>query len=344
VLSQKLPNKHGALRHLALAIHPANSKQKFLLMLNLTSYTDETGHPDDPTLEYVGMAGFVAPFGAWEIFEAAWDDLLRNAGLAEPFHMKDFAHSQGQFKPWKGKEELRRAFIGRAVSIIVETRGTPVGAVVSMSSFRTLTEEQQSHFLDPYYLALQNCTRGAAIQAVFEPPEEKVAMVYSYNSEYGTNNGGRAEQLWHAIRQGWDHGNRMGSYASSTPAILSPLQAADLLAYELSHEFENRVKRPNDAMRWPLRQIMGMYRIPSPRMTLFDRNELLRIVKESNWPDQTGVEELERPGHKSAQSSMIDWMVERGQFTKDHYAGFFEAAVERLKTIKRVNENRRRKL
>src|SRR5205085_2281695 len=101
--------KNGAIRRIALSVHPANSKHRFLLMaseLNLTSYMDETGHPDDPNLEYVGMAGFVAPFGAWEVFEAGWDDLMRNAGLKKPFHMKEFAHSEGQFEPWKEREDI----------------------------------------------------------------------------------------------------------------------------------------------------------------------------------------------------------------------------------------------
>ena len=127
-------------------------------MLNFTLYADETGHPDDPALEYAGMAGFVAPYTAWELFEAGWNDLLRNAGLTEPFHMKDFAHSQGQFTSWKGKEDLRRAFFGRAVRLIVETRATPVGAIVSLSGFRSLTAKQQDNYLDSYYIGFQDCT------------------------------------------------------------------------------------------------------------------------------------------------------------------------------------------
>jgi hypothetical protein len=290
-------------------------------VINLSSYMDETGHSDDPAVEYVGMAGFVAPAGVWEVFESAWDDLLCNAGLSEPFHLKDFAHSRGQFESWKGKEDIRRAFLGQAIKLIVETRATPIGAIVSLSAFRTLTERQQVNFLDPYYIAFQTCTRGAAIEAIYEKPDERVAMVYSYHSEYG----GRAEQLWHVMKKTYDHGNRMGSYASATPADLNPLQAADIFAYELSREFENRVKRPNAEMRWPLQQIIGMYRIPSPQIILFDRKELLRRIKESHWPDQTGVEEVAANQMDSAQESMIKWLVDRGHFSRDHFGRFFEA-------------------
>ena len=78
----------------------------------LTGYFDETGHADDPVLHFAGMAGFVAPYGAWVNFEAEWKDTLKNALLPEPSHMKDFAHSTGQFKGWKGKEEKRRMLFG----------------------------------------------------------------------------------------------------------------------------------------------------------------------------------------------------------------------------------------
>ena len=290
-------------------------------MLNLTSYMDETGHSDDPLLEYVGMAGFVAPFGVWEVFETGWSDLLQNAGLREPFHMKDFAHSRGQFKTWSGREELRQSFLGSAMKLIVETGATPIGAIVSLTAFRSLTEAQQSSFLDPYYIVFQTCTRGAAIEAIFEDPEETVAMVYSHQPEYGA----RAAQLWSAMKKSYEHRGRMRSYSSATPANVGALQAADLFAYELLHEFENRLKRPLADMRWGLRQIVGMYRIPSPQILLFDRKELLRRVKESRFPDQTGVSEIDANQERSAHEWMMKWLLERGGFTRDHYEGFFEA-------------------
>ncbi len=307
---------YSPVMHLASAIHSAASRKKFMLML--TAYFDETGHADDPQLSFAGMAGFVAPAGAWANFEDQWNDTLRNAQLSEPFHMKDFAHSVGQFKSWKGKEDKRRLLFGRLIEIIRETKATPIGAAVSLRDFESLTPKQQSHYRGPYYICFQTCTRGAAIEAVFEEPSEKVAMVYAFNEEYGTNIDGGAEKLWQAIKKhvtlDCDLRSRMGSYASSTPGELCPLQAADLFAYELCHEFENRIKRPNDAMRWGLRQILKMYTIPSPQIRLLDRKELLRLMAESGWEDRTGFEELKDNQMLSAQESMMRWLIERGDF------------------------------
>ena len=48
----------------------------------------------------------------------------------------------------------------------------------------------------------------------------------------------------------------MGSYTSDSPNNLTFLQAADLFSYELTHEFENRIHRPKDEMRWGLAQLL----------------------------------------------------------------------------------------
>jgi hypothetical protein len=43
-----------------------------------------------------------------------------------------------------------------------------------------------------------------------------------------------------------------------------------------------------------------MYRIPVLTIRLFDRKELLRLISEGNFPDQTGVEELSSTQIRSA--------------------------------------------
>lgn len=301
-------------RFLASAIHPPTSKRKFLFVLNYVLYADESGHSEDPELYYAGMAGFIAPAGVWEVFDERWREHMRIAEFKKPFHMKDFAHKEGQFECWKESkyEPIRKLFYGRLLDIVVETKATPVGVVVSLKDFGSLTEAQRISFKNPYYIGFQTCTHGAAIEAVFEEPGEKVAMVYSYNGKFGTNNGGSAEQLWYAIKGAYDFRDRMGTYASSTPAEFAALQAADLFAYELCHEFENQIKRPSDGMRYGLRRILDMVGIPLPRIILFDRKELLRLIKESHFPDQTGIEELGVDQQLNAMRGMTKWMYERG--------------------------------
>src|SRR5258705_7605564 len=100
-----------------------------------TGYFDESGHSQDPACNIAGMAGFVAPVGVWEVFEQEWMSTLRNAGLSEAFHMRDFAHSTGQFNDWKGKEAARRLLFGRLIEVVRNTRAEPIGLAVSLDAF-----------------------------------------------------------------------------------------------------------------------------------------------------------------------------------------------------------------
>jgi hypothetical protein len=170
-----------------------------------------------------------------------------------------------------------------------------------VEDFNSLTEIQRACFKDPYYMAFQQCTRGACLQAFGHEPE-KVAMVYAYQKEFGAiaplgvfsvDQAGNAEKLWHAMKNQTIYGRWMGSYSSSSAKELIPLQAADLLAYELTKEFENLLIRPSDKMRWGLRQILPIALAgKGPLFHFCDRREMLRFIKESQMPCQVGVEEI----------------------------------------------------
>lgn len=269
-------------------------------MAVVTSYMDETGHSDDPNFRFAEMAGFVAPADLWEKFGKTWQEILDLFRLKEPFHMKDFAHSAGQFKDWKNKETKRQILFKALVKLILKIDAVPIGAIVSLDDFETLSERQRKALIDPYYLAFQTCTKGAAIVAASRPPE-KAVMVYSYNQEfgatkprevYGVDQAGRAEQLWHAMKDSTDFGRWMGAYSSGYPSEIVQLQAADLFAYELAKEFQNLISRPKDKMRWGLRQILPLVTSPWPMVRLFDRKELLRLIIEGNLPYTEGTEEV----------------------------------------------------
>jgi hypothetical protein len=269
----------------------------------LTSYMDESGHSSDPVSHYAAMAGFVGEFEILSVAGEVWDRVIRHEPfcLKGAFHMKDFAHFAGEFEGWS--EDKRRSLFGHLVEILtlISPAIVPVGVVVSVEDFNSLEEDQRKAFQDPYYMAFQLCTRGAAIVGIGDKPE-KVAMVYSYNQErgaiqspesYSVNQFGMAEKLWHEMKRLTTYGQWMGAYSSSTPGELAQLQMADLFAYELTKEFENLRARPNDAMRWGLRQILGHANPETALLRLLDRREMLRIIKENQFPCQTGTQEVE---------------------------------------------------
>ncbi len=238
--------------------------------------------------------------------------------------MSEFAHSTGQFARIKDNEPERRLLFGKLLGAIKRTRSTPVGAIVSIDAFNTLTQSQKVSFVNPFYVAFQICTRYAALKA---DSNERVDMVYSHNAEFGIANDttssesehGTGKRLWSAMKNDPRYEKYLSRYSAASPKDFPELQAADLFAYELLHEFENRLARPNDTMRHGLREILSMQAIPVPRIDLLDRKELLYVIKSSDFPDQTGVEEADEMVGLSAKQAMVKWMQERGGVASEMY-------------------------
>ena len=237
----------------------------------LKAYLDESGHSSDPRCHFVGMGALVATSEKWEEFTVAWKAALDEFIGGAPFHMKDYICIP-PIGPYVGWDELKRqAFLKRLIDAIVISNAQFIGCVVSMEGFAKLLPEHQAVLLDPYYLSFQHVTHGCRISGMTLSEVElfageQVAMIYAYQADFGTiesgrtdsQQQGRAEQLWHAMKaQVGPFSKFMGSYASALAADVAALQAADLFAYEITKEFENRLNRPNDKMRWGLRQLFA---------------------------------------------------------------------------------------
>lgn len=84
-------------------------------MAHFTMIFDGSGSPDG-TVALV-VAGLVGKSEQWLELEKDWKRCLDGFGVSA-LHMKDFAHSQGGFKAWKGDEQRRRRFLARLINII----------------------------------------------------------------------------------------------------------------------------------------------------------------------------------------------------------------------------------
>lgn len=61
------------------------------------------------------------------------------------------------------------------------------------------------------------------------------------------------------------------------------LQAADLLAYELTKELSNQDKRPEDRMRWPLDQIISDEFLPFGKALKYNTMAMLHAQANGSW-------------------------------------------------------------
>jgi hypothetical protein len=64
-----------------------------------TIHCDVSGQRENT--DVLAVAGFIAHASLWALFEKQWKKVLRKFGVSS-LHMKDFAHSTGEYKAWKG--------------------------------------------------------------------------------------------------------------------------------------------------------------------------------------------------------------------------------------------------
>jgi len=219
------------------------------------SYVDESGHSKDPQRSYLCLAGLLAPEKAWKAFDTEWRAACAEAALTRPFHMKDLAAFKGEFEGWI--EEQRQKLLKKLILTIQGARAIPIGSVVSVKDFNTFEPRLRDRLKDPYFMAFQSLSYHIAVAASMEDSPGPVTMMYAHHPEH-SDGLGSAEELWKAIRR---HNpiiaQFMESYVCGEPIEHTPLQAADLWAYELGHHFE--VIRPADKKpRWPFQQFVQM--------------------------------------------------------------------------------------
>jgi len=213
----------------------------------LTAFFDESGHSDTPG--FFALAAFVAPDEAWPQFADNWNAALR-AHHAPYLHMREFAHTQGPYRGWT--ESQRRGLLAACVTAVNQSNAVAVGCVLFVDDFLGLESEARKRLQDPYFCCFQDVVRGAALNGLHEPPGLKVDMVFSLQDEHR----GKACLLHEAMLESSDVKERIGALSFLPMEEHPPLQAADLLAYELRHHYQLGTHAPAPPTRWAFRQIV----------------------------------------------------------------------------------------
>lgn len=237
--------REGFISELVNSVHPKDGHDKAFAMLQ--AYLDESGiHGDAHACVVAGYTGSVA---AWKKFERPWCRLLKKYALSE-FHAQRFWGFQeggkraSPFYSWT--DERADEFLEEVFRIIEDSRIAPVGAAVPAGDW-TVVPKELRHFLtggdyDPnrktpvtpgapnksYHLALGSCLVNAARHA---PAGSRVHFVLDLNNQLAPY----ATKLFQKYREKGSIRvrKRLGSISFETSDVALPLQAADLLAFQL---------------------------------------------------------------------------------------------------------------
>jgi hypothetical protein len=263
------------------------------------SFVDESGHSADPKRNCLCLAGLIATEDAWEMFDVDWRTACDEEGLKEPFHMMHLSAGKRQFKDWP--EDRRRRLLGKLVAAIIKAQAIPIGSVAMLRGPDSLSEGVQKHYRDAHFITFQSLTYNIAAAAEFMNPFRlgpgPVTMVYAHHPEH-SNGLSSTKHLWEKMR----HHNPivalfMQAYVSDMPKDCTPLQAADLWAYELGHHFE-RIRPLAKELRWPFRQFVALglnFRFTHDFISYHDKHGLSGLGNMSRV-QRLGEIDLYKPG------------------------------------------------
>lgn len=257
----------------------------------LIAYFDETGHSKDQRTRFNGMAGLIAPEDHWEAFENKWKATLNQFDLPF-FHMTDFANFAGPLLGWS--EAKRQRLFAKLMRHIENVFPMPIGTSLPMNSFREMPENHQQMFGDPYLLGFLNVITQSSIFLKYMKDDlgagesVKIALVFSDQVEFRHDASKLYEDAVDLLKDTVAMKDVAVKLRNTTlsPVFrdmreLLPLQAADIIAYEVYKEHERRLYRPQMTERFGYLKMIEManrLEFKGPLCTYHTPGDLIEFV------------------------------------------------------------------
>ena len=203
--------------------------------MNFTAYLDESGTHSGS--DVIAVAGYISTPERWEAFETDWRGVLADHRI-DHFHMTDFVARQEQFKGWS--EGKRRDCFGRLLAVTNRYAIASIGMSVARKEYDGMfTREADAQVGGPYGLAATMNFLGLGRMLRLLGVYGWIAYVF----ESGAKGAGQVLQAFT-----WNEGNpknkewlRLLSLKFENRRQFAPLQAADILAYELAKQLPKQL-------------------------------------------------------------------------------------------------------
>jgi hypothetical protein len=208
------------------------------------AYWDESGTGKD--VSTLTVAGLIASPERWDEFAKDWGAALSEWKLPF-FHMVDYCAGQGFYKGWEEPERTTR--ITRLIDIILDTAVGSVGITIPKALYvDTMPEHLAAYVGGPLGTASYSCMIEAAglMRGTLEMTGE---LTINHMFEMGAVGQGKVA-AFHRYECGRDSRREqlcLGGFSQDDKRKYSPLQAADILAWELNkyaRNWETEIPRP----------------------------------------------------------------------------------------------------
>ena len=203
---------------------------------------------NEPEHKFLIIAGFISYAEMWKDFDREWRTRLKEDDLAF-FHMNRFAMSQGIFLGWEKRKERRIRLMGDLLGII---RGNAV------RKFGILVQSDAAHSVFPSHPNYKHKMLQVAVSCIVSAVEswkarEHVPYSPEYVFEEGDPGKGVIEKTISNIVGKLPRFRAKKDNPAKDVMAFTPLQAADIFAYEVKKVFENdpRSMTPGHRFRVP---------------------------------------------------------------------------------------------
>lgn len=202
-------------------------------------YFDESyTHPPEPRVYTVG--GYVSTDIQWEKFQKEWRRILDSENIPY-FHMVDFQACKPPYGAWS--KDKRANFLASLHAVIHERTLMSFATTANRTDFEALTPEQKKRLVNPHVFAAKNCMKAVgfwAAENIINHP--LIAYVFEKGSEHDK----QVKKLLDAELPDEDRWFfRMASLTHVDKKVKTPLQAADVVAYEAMKEITRRLNAEN---------------------------------------------------------------------------------------------------
>jgi hypothetical protein len=213
----------------------SSEPQEIVVMLEAYFDASEQRASGDPERAVICVAGFLSPVRKWKRFQRDWQKLLDAYGL-EYFHMTDFENYKRQYKSWT--KPRHEQFLRQAATIIKSCASFGFASAV-------VDEEYTQAKKHNYRLSSMSAFTFCVVQCLhtLKSRADKTGywgpIAYVFESGDGYDDG--LNTLFNEIASDSIKKKRFrfGSWTCADKKQVSPLQAADICAYENTKEMVN---------------------------------------------------------------------------------------------------------
>jgi hypothetical protein len=253
-----------------MSVRLGNWKREYMAVM--ACYTDVGGSLSEIVLS---PATLVSSPEKWQQFDRRWNDCLC-AFEVSALHMKDFAHSRGEFSSWKFDEPRRRRFLNSLMWIIEETVEYSAAVSIYVGDYKRVDEKYRlSEWVRPYTLGCMSCA-ARIIPWAEEQQHNKNNLIWIFE---------KGDQDQNDLRKHWDIAypdrfvdpiflKKQDAYGSKESRRIRPFEAADFIGYEnlLAHRLI--VKKGGD-------QVFSDLRKPMQRLSKINGGDLWGYLREA---------------------------------------------------------------